>query len=75
MIEGTLCLKDEGSFHELNPDGTPRDYVSFNSWKWPQGVSLYGLSRLWDLIRREDLLATLSPGFIGRLRRVYRRSM
>ncbi len=63
LIKGTLGLKDEGRFHEPNLDGTPGDYISFNSWEWPQGVGLYGLFRLWEFTRRDDLLATLNTWF------------
>ncbi|WP_440865734.1 glycoside hydrolase family 88 protein [Symbiopectobacterium purcellii] len=63
LITGTIGLKDEGRFHEPNLDGTPGDYISFNSWEWPQGVVLYGLFRLWEFTRREDLLATLTTWF------------
>ena len=41
-------LRHDGRFHEPNLDGTPGDYVSFDSWEWPQGVGLYGLVRLWQ---------------------------
>lgn len=33
LIAGTLGLKDKGRFHEPNLDGTPGDYISFNSWE------------------------------------------
>ncbi len=41
-------LRHDGRFDEPNLDGTPGDYVSFESWEWPQGVGLYGLVRLWS---------------------------
>ena len=45
LIDGLASLRDDGRFHEPNLDGTPGDYISFDSWEWPQGVGLYGLVR------------------------------
>ena len=47
LVAGLAGLKDDGQFDEPNLDGTPGDYVSFDSWEWPQGVGLYGLAQLW----------------------------
>jgi unsaturated rhamnogalacturonyl hydrolase len=41
-------LRHDGRFDEPNLDGTAGDYISFDSWEWPQGVGLYGLVRLWQ---------------------------
>lgn len=63
LIKGTTGLKDEGRFNEPNLDGTPGDYISFNSWEWPQGVGIFGLFRLWEFTRRDDLFATIDTWF------------
>ncbi len=55
LVAGMTGLKHSGRFHEPNLDGTAGDYISFDSWEWPQGVGLYGLVRLWLLTGREDL--------------------
>lgn len=47
LVRGMTGLRHDGRFNEPNLDGTPGDYVSFDSWEWPQGVGLYGLTRLW----------------------------
>lgn len=47
LVDGLVGLRDEGRFLEPNLDGTRGDYISFDSWEWPQGVGLYGLVRLW----------------------------
>ncbi|WP_108259708.1 beta-galactosidase BglB [Mangrovicoccus ximenensis] len=47
LVGGLASLKDEGKFDEPNLDGSAGDYVSFDSWEWPQGVGLYGLAQLW----------------------------
>lgn len=47
LVDGMTTLRDEGRFDEPNLDGTRGDYISFESWEWPQGVGLYGLARLW----------------------------
>jgi rhamnogalacturonyl hydrolase YesR len=51
-------LRADGRFHEPNLDGTPGDYVSFDSWEWPQGVGLYSLVKLWKQTGDPALLAT-----------------
>lgn len=48
LLNGLTGLRHDGSFDEPNLDGTAGDYVSFDSWEWPQGVGLYGLVRLWQ---------------------------
>lgn len=55
LVAGMTGLRHSGRFHEPNLDGTAGDYISFDSWEWPQGVGLYGLVRLWLLTGREDL--------------------
>ncbi|OCX66905.1 glycosyl hydrolase family 88 [Thioclava sp. SK-1] len=47
IVKGLRELRDEGQFNEPNLDGTAGDYVSFDSWEWPQGVGLYGIAQLW----------------------------
>lgn len=47
LVRGMTGLRHDGRFHEPNLDGSPGDYISFDSWEWPQGVGLYGLARLW----------------------------
>ena len=49
LVNGLVGLRDEGRFDEPNLDGTRGDYISFESWEWPQGVGLYGLVRLRPL--------------------------
>ncbi|TQS70864.1 glycoside hydrolase family 105 protein [Rhodobacteraceae bacterium] len=47
IVTGLRNLRDEGRYNEPNLDGTAGDYVSFDSWEWPQGVGLYGIAQLW----------------------------
>lgn len=47
LVAGLTALSDEGRFDEPNLDGTAGDYISFDSWEWPQGVGLFGLAQLW----------------------------
>lgn len=47
LVAATTQLRHDGRFNEPNLDGTVGDYISFQSWEWPQGVGLYGLARLW----------------------------
>lgn len=54
LVEGMTRLKHDGRFDEPNLDGTPGDYISFDSWEWPQGVGLYGLFRYWEFSGSED---------------------
>ena len=51
LIRGLTGLRHDGRFDEPNLDGTAGDYVSFDSWEWPQGVGLYGIAQL---MRRTD---------------------
>lgn len=67
LVKGMTGLRADGRFHEPNLDGTPGDYVSFDSWEWPQGVGLYGLSRLWDRSGDDRLLATLEDWYDRRI--------
>jgi unsaturated rhamnogalacturonyl hydrolase len=48
LVEGMLSLRHAGAHHEPNLDGTAGDYISFDSWEWPQGVGMYGLFRAWE---------------------------
>jgi unsaturated rhamnogalacturonyl hydrolase len=47
LVRGMTGLRHDGRFDEPNLDGSAGDYISFDSWEWPQGVGLYGLVRLW----------------------------
>ncbi len=63
LVAGMTGLRHDGRFHEPNLDGTPGDYVSFDSWEWPQGVGLYGLVRLWSQTGDETLRGTIENWF------------
>ena len=63
LVAGMTGLKADGRFHEPNLDGTPGDYVSFDSWEWPQGVGLYGLVKLWVRTGDSRLLAILEEWY------------
>ncbi|MFD1795582.1 glycoside hydrolase family 105 protein [Paracoccus aurantiacus] len=67
LVRGMTGLRHDGRFDEPNLDGTPGDYVSFDSWEWPQGVGLYGLMRLW--VQNDDpaLLQTLEDWYDRRI--------
>lgn len=67
LVAGMTGLKDDGRFHEPNLDGTAGDYISFDSWEWPQGVGLYGLIRLWQFTGREDLKSLVENWYAKRL--------
>lgn len=67
LVAGMTGLKHDGRFHEPNLDGTAGDYISFDSWEWPQGVGLYGLARLWRRTRRPDLLEMLETWYDRRI--------
>ncbi|MDO1585356.1 glycoside hydrolase family 88/105 protein [Rhizobium oryzicola] len=67
LVAGMTGLKDDGRFHEPNLDGTAGDYISFDSWEWPQGVALYGLIRLWQFTDRADLKALIENWYEKRL--------
>ena len=47
LVAGLTALTHDGQFDEPNLDGTAGDYISFDSWEWPQGVGLFGLAQLW----------------------------
>lgn len=49
LVGGMRSLRHDGAFHEPNLDGGVGDYISFDSWEWPQGVGMYGLYRAWEL--------------------------
>lgn len=67
LVAGMTGLKHSGRFHEPNLDGTAGDYISFDSWEWPQGVGLYGLVRLWLLTGREDLRALVEDWYAAQI--------
>jgi unsaturated rhamnogalacturonyl hydrolase len=67
LVAGMTGLKHEGRFHEPNLDGTAGDYISFDSWEWPQGVGLYGLIRLWLFTGRDDLRRLVENWYADRL--------
>lgn len=65
LVQGMTALRHDGSFHEPNLDGTAGDYISFDSWEWPQGVGLYGLVQLWRR-HRDPALRALVEGWYDR---------
>jgi len=67
LVAGMTGLRHDGRFQEPNLDGTPGDYISFDSWEWPQGVGLYGLMRLWRFTREPKLLAIVEAWYERRL--------
>lgn len=67
LVGGMTGLRHDGRFHEPNLDGSAGDYISFDSWEWPQGVGLYGLIRLWLLTGREDLRQLVEDWYLARL--------
>lgn len=67
LVAGTTKLRHDGRFHEPNLNGTSGDYVSFDSWEWPQGVALYGLVRLWQFTQRDDLRQLLENWYAKRI--------
>ncbi|MDX8527794.1 glycoside hydrolase family 88 protein [Mesorhizobium sp. MSK_1335] len=67
LVAGMTGLRHDGRFDEPNLDGTPGDYVSFESWEWPQGVGLYGLVRLWAQTGDDSLLQTLEAWYDRRI--------
>jgi unsaturated rhamnogalacturonyl hydrolase len=67
LVAGMTGLKHNGHFHEPNLDGTKGDYISFDSWEWPQGVGLYGLVRLWEFGGHDDLQRVIEGWFDRRL--------
>ena len=67
LVAGMTGLRADGRFHEPNLDGTPGDYVSFDSWEWPQGVGLYGLVKLWSQTENAGLLAVVEDWYDRRI--------
>ncbi len=67
LVAGMTGLKADGRFNEPNLDGTAGDYISFDSWEWPQGVGLYGMVRLWQFTGREDLKALIENWYTARI--------
>lgn len=63
LVQGMIQLRHDGRFEEPNLDGSVGDYISFDSWEWPQGVGLYGLVQLWQRRRDPALLAVLEDWF------------
>ena len=67
LVGGFQGLRHDGRFHEPNLDGTAGDYISFQSWEWPQGVGLYGIIRLWQFTGREDLRKLVEDWYAARV--------
>lgn len=67
LVRGITGLKDNGRFQEPNLDGTPGDYISFDSWEWPQGVGLFGLVKLWESTGRDDLRILIENWYARRI--------
>ncbi|MFV0383580.1 glycoside hydrolase family 88/105 protein [Paracoccus sp. (in: a-proteobacteria)] len=67
LVHGLRALRHEGQFDEPNLDGTAGDYISFDSWEWPQGVGLYGLARLWQQTGDEALRHLLESWYARHL--------
>lgn len=67
LVAGMTGLKHDGRFIEPNLDGTAGDYISFESWEWPQGVGLYGLVQLWRHTGRDDLRRLVEDWYAARL--------
>lgn len=67
LVAGMVSLKHDGQFDEPNLDGTPGDYISFDSWEWPQGVGMYGLFRYWEFSGDDDHRATIEAWYARRL--------
>jgi len=67
LVDGMTGLRHDGRFDEPNLDGSPGDYVSFDSWEWPQGVGLYGLLRLWQQSQNPSLLKMMEDWFGRRI--------
>jgi unsaturated rhamnogalacturonyl hydrolase len=67
LVTGMTGLRDDGRFHEPNLDGSAGDYISFDSWEWPQGVGLYGLIRLWQFTGRDDLKILIENWYAARI--------
>lgn len=63
LVAGMTSLRHDGRFYEPNLDGSAGDYISFESWEWPQGVGLYGLVRLWQHTGDDALKALVEAWF------------
>ncbi|SIS61828.1 glycoside hydrolase family 88/105 protein [Paracoccus saliphilus] len=68
-VQGLRSLRHEGQFDEPNLDGTAGDYISFESWEWPQGVGLYGLAQLWLQTGDATARATLEDWYARQIER------
>jgi len=69
LVAGMTGLRDDGTFHEPNLDGTAGNYLSFDAWEWPQGVGMYGLVQLWMRRRDPALRARIEDWYKGHLAR------
>lgn len=67
LVKGMTGLRADGRFNEPNLDGSPGDYVSFDSWEWPQGVGLFGLLKLWTQTDDPALLRTIEDWYDRRI--------
>ncbi|WP_348641058.1 glycoside hydrolase family 88 protein [Martelella sp. HB161492] len=67
VVDGLKSLRDEGKFNEPNLDGSAGDYVSFNSWEWPQGVGLYGLAQMWRRTGDSSIRMLLEDWYAGQI--------
>lgn len=63
ILKGLTGLRADGTFDEPNLDGTAGDYVSFDSWEWPQGVGLYGIAQLWLQTGNQEARAVLEDWY------------
>lgn len=59
VVVGLTGLTDSGRFDEPNLDGSKGDYISFDSWEWPQGVGMFGLVQLWRAQGGDELFALI----------------
>ena len=71
LVDGMVALRHGGEFDEPNLDGTPGDYISFDSWEWPQGVGLYGLVRYWEHTGDARRKALIEAWYDGVSRRAF----
>lgn len=67
LVRGMTGLRHDGRFDEPNLDGSAGDYISFDSWEWPQGVGLYGLVRLWQHTGDPSLRRTVEDWYERRI--------
>lgn len=66
LVNGLISLSDDGRYNEPNLDGTAGDYISFDSWEWPQGVGLFGLVQLWQANGYDDELGNVLNNWYAR---------